>query len=642
MSAHVNLAMVFHQHQPVGNYGFVFEELFRLSYEPLVASLERHPGVRAALHYSGPLLDWLKRQQPEYVGRIRDLVGRGQVEVMGGGYYEPILPALSTADRIGQMVKLRDEIERLFGQPPAGMWLPERVWEPDLPQSIAAAGYRWTIVDDVHFEASGTAAQDLRGWYVTEDQGSRLGVFASSTRFRYLVPWGTVGACIDFLRAHGNRFPGSLLSVGDDGEKFGGWPTTYRHCWEEGWVDAFFGRLEQESPWISTVLPTEWQGRHAADGLVYLPATSYMEMGEWSLPPDAHHALADAKAALREREDLQRLLRGGHWRNFLVRYPEVNALHKRLQILSVEAHRRGQGAALDEVWQAQCNCPWWHGVFGGVYLEHIRHANFAHVAKADALLFPGARPVEVLDIDSDGRDEMVLRSQDHLVAVVPHRGGEILHWELRRPGWHLTHVMARRPEAYHTGLRAVADESTRNIHDTVRLKDPRAAELIGQYDLGMRVANQVSCIAGPVPSPEEYAALRLVDVPVLAPSVHGAALTMHGEGQQIAVELEGHDLVVAAAGPAGHALLSEWNLSLPERAGGAPPEFDASPGALTIVTGMFTLRAAHNADGVRWDQVLTVSNTEDGVTVQPQGWAVVFAAAPGEGRRGLNIRWSVA
>ena len=301
------------------------------------------------------------------------------------------------------------------------------------------------MLDDVHF--GGAGREQLTSWFMTEAEGRSVGVFGSNTKFRYLVPWGSVDDCVDFLRQAGDRAPDSLVTMGDDGEKFGGWPTTFAHCWENGWVDRFFDRLEAESHWIGTVQLSEWRRTRPSAGLVYLPTTSYMEMEEWSLPPRQQHEVELAKSILRDHnaDALTRYLRGGHWRNFFTRYPEVNLLHKRSLHLSDAAHAAGSDEALDHVWQAQCNCPFWHGVFGGVYLENIRHANFGHLAAADALLFPGDAEPEIRDLDYDGRDEVCLRSAQHLAWVAPERGGEILQWDLREHGWNLTHAIARRP-----------------------------------------------------------------------------------------------------------------------------------------------------------------------------------------------------
>ena len=66
--------------------------------------------------------------------------------------------------------------------------------------------------------------------------------------------------------------------------------------------------------------------------------------------------------------------------------PEVNTLHKRMLWASDLVHRMkrvgARSAALDHVWAGQCSCPYWHGVFGGIYLFHIREANYAQLIEA--------------------------------------------------------------------------------------------------------------------------------------------------------------------------------------------------------------------------------------------------------------------
>ena len=99
----------------------------------MLEALERHPGVRLSLHYTGPLLEWLRAERPEFIARLAALVARDQVEILGGGYYEPVLASLPERDRIGQLRRMGDELEALFGERPRGAWLAERVWEPDLP-----------------------------------------------------------------------------------------------------------------------------------------------------------------------------------------------------------------------------------------------------------------------------------------------------------------------------------------------------------------------------------------------------------------------------------------------------------------------------------------------------------------------------
>ena len=105
-SARISLALVLHNHQPVGNFGWVIAESYDKAYLPMVEALERHPSILMGLHYSGPLLDWLRAERPEFLDRLSALVGRGQVELLGGGYYEPVLASLPERDRIGQLERM--------------------------------------------------------------------------------------------------------------------------------------------------------------------------------------------------------------------------------------------------------------------------------------------------------------------------------------------------------------------------------------------------------------------------------------------------------------------------------------------------------------------------------------------------------
>ena len=144
MAPRISLALAIHNHQPVGNFGWVFAEVYDRAYLPMLEALERHPGVRLSLHYTGPLLEWLGAERPEFLARLGALVARGQVELLGGGLYEPVLASLPERDRVAQLSRMAGELERITGRRPNGAWLAERVWEPDLPTALAAARKCWS------------------------------------------------------------------------------------------------------------------------------------------------------------------------------------------------------------------------------------------------------------------------------------------------------------------------------------------------------------------------------------------------------------------------------------------------------------------------------------------------------------------
>ena len=127
-SASIHLGLVIHNHQPVGNFPWVFQQVYEESYLPMIKALEQHPQVRLSLHYTGSLLDWFHEAHPEFVERIAVLVRRNQVELVSGGYYEPILPSIPDRDKIAQIRRLNECLFRDFGVNASGMWIAERVW----------------------------------------------------------------------------------------------------------------------------------------------------------------------------------------------------------------------------------------------------------------------------------------------------------------------------------------------------------------------------------------------------------------------------------------------------------------------------------------------------------------------------------
>ncbi len=456
MTSGVILSLAIHNHQPVGNFPEVFERAYRQSYLPMVEVLERHPAIQIGLHYSGPLLDWLELTHPEFFPHVRELVARGQVELLTGGYYEPILAIIPDRDIQGQIEKLTRYLQQRFGVTPCGLWLAERVWEPHLAKPIARSGVEYTIVDDVHFLAAGLRDPELWSYFVTEDDGVALKVFPSRRQLRYLIPWHTPAEVLAYVRSFVGT--GATLLMGDDGEKFGLWPGTYAHCWERGWVEAFFAAVEAEAAWL-TVLSPGHAMTHQAAGRVYLPTASYDEMTEWALPAERAAEFGLVKARLEAANDpAVAYLRGGFWRQFLVKYPEINTMHKKMLRVSDKVSRlpagRRKRRALDEVWQGQCNCPYWHGVFGGVYLPHIRAANYAHLIAADVLADgpqEGARG-STGDFDSDGVEEVELASSAMVLTIDPADGGSVVEWDWRSRRINLVNVLTRRREGYHRQL----------------------------------------------------------------------------------------------------------------------------------------------------------------------------------------------
>lgn len=457
----IGLAMTLHNHQPVGNFGWVIEATFRDAYLPMVEALERHPSIRVGLHYTGPLLEWLASERPDFLDRVAALAGRDQVEILGGGYFEPVLASIPERDRVAQLVRMADEVERLFGRRPRTAWLAERVWEPDVPTSLVAAGYRATILDDAHFRAAGVPEDAMWGPYSTDDQGSLITVFGTEQGLRNRIPFRPVEDVIDHLRANATEGGERLGTMGDDGEKFGAWPSTGKLCWgEERWVDRFFEALEANADWLTTTTSSDWLEDHAPLGRVYVPVGSYAEMGGWALLPDEGRAfMATLERDRAEGRPEPRWMRGASWRNFQVKYREVNDIHKRMLRVSDKVAGLAAGpareVAQDHLLRGQSNDIYWHGLFGGIYLPDLRLATVGHlVAAEDAADAAAGDLVHALraDLDLDGRDEVLLADEGQVVTVDVDAGAGIGDWDIRAARHALTSVLRRRPESYHATI----------------------------------------------------------------------------------------------------------------------------------------------------------------------------------------------
>jgi len=451
----VYFAFGLHAHQPVGNFGHVFQEHLLDVYEPFLRKAREGDLFPLTLHLSGPLLDWLEAHAAAYLDLVGRLVSDGKLELLLSGYYEPILPSLLPEDRVEQVHWMQEALRRRFGVEARGLWLTERVWEPDLAGDLVEAGVEYILVDDRHFVSTGFAREDLHQPFRTEFAGKSLGVFAIDENLRYFLPFRPPEATVDYL--HNLRSSGRRLAVAaDDIEKFGGWPGTREWVYDRGWLEGFIRAikgLEQEGGVILTTFG-EALAELPSGGLVYLPSSSYREMEEWALPEEASHRLTELKRELGE-ERLSRgespLIRGSHWRNFLVKYPEANRMHKKVMALSRICRDRGNPTeARRALGAAQCNDAYWHGVFGGLYLRHLRDTVWSKIAEAEGHLREGQGLLsEPVDLDWDGHLELWVHSDRFSALVSPRRGGAIEELTLFARRVNLANTLTRRREAYH-------------------------------------------------------------------------------------------------------------------------------------------------------------------------------------------------
>ena len=252
-------------------------------------------------------------------------------------------------------------------------------------------GVRFALVDDRHFLVTGFEREQLHAPFRTESGGKSVALFPIDERLRYLVPVQAPGrrrrpTCERLRRRRATASRSSPTTARSSAAGRARWSgctsaagsTASSRRWRAG---GGARRAAGSAPSTRRCAETP------SGGLAYLPTASYREMEAWSLPPRAagrlrrlEHELGEARMAGPDGA----LVRGAHWRNFLVKYPEANRAHKKMLALSALCRARGDPpAARRAIGRAQCNDAYWHGVFGGLYLPHLRDAVWHHLAVAE-------------------------------------------------------------------------------------------------------------------------------------------------------------------------------------------------------------------------------------------------------------------
>ncbi|MBE3064296.1 MAG: DUF1926 domain-containing protein [Spirochaetes bacterium] len=410
-----------HNHLPLGQDNAETERTYQAAWKPLLAQLYGHPDFCATLHYSGLLLEWLDEHHPEFVTLLAEMVKRGQVEILGGGYYDPILPMIPTNDKLGQLEKMTTYLRVRFETRPRGCWLAENVWEPSLAFVLRASGLDYTFLDESQFRRAGAGDPECLRPAIAEDQGKIVSVFpialglASSVRDpeRFLA----------VLEGLAGQDPAAVATVLIDGARLE---------LAEGGLDALLRLLGEAAEWLQPVTPTRYLRDSPPTEKLYIPSSASAEMTEWALPSEARSLFREARRRERDPGGMGRLLSGGHFRQFLTRYPEAGLMYAKMMythvlVNQVRGDRYKKRAAQNELWRGQCHYAYWHGARGGIYSNPLRKAVYRSLIEAEKI----TRATEIFapsilsaDYDMDNCTEYLYQGSE-LNAYIHTRGGSL-------------------------------------------------------------------------------------------------------------------------------------------------------------------------------------------------------------------------
>jgi len=442
-----------HMHQPIDNFDWVIQKGVEICYGPFFEVMCKYPEFKFAVHCSGWLMEEIQKKHPKVYKNIQYLAKKGSIEFFTAGYYEPILSAIPSEDRVSQIEMLNTSIKKQFKQTPKGLWLTERVWESALIPDLNKAGVKFTVMDDYHFQCAGFEEEKLDGYFMSEEGGKKMGLFPINKKLRYAIPFLNVRSAIDAIKSF-TREKNSAAIIFDDAEKFGMWPGTYEWVYEKKWLESFVQEVLADET-IETMHFETYCENEKPRGIAYLPNSSYYEMGEWSL--EANDAinlqkLKDEMGEIRYENEGVKFLKGGIWKNFLVKYEESNRIHKRTLELSFAKEKVKKKKFDLAVMKSQANDSLWHGVFGGLYLANLRDNVYKYIIQAENIRYGLKTKICSDQNELDGYEKIKVVTAECIFRFDSAYGGQMVEFDSRADCFNWQNTLMRRKEAYHENI----------------------------------------------------------------------------------------------------------------------------------------------------------------------------------------------
>jgi alpha-amylase len=429
----VRLIVALHHHQPVGNSVDVLEECHARTYQPLLEAIEQQPEMSFVLHYSGPLLDFFKRYHPDFLDRIHNLLDQKRVEMLSGGFYEPVLPDLLEADQLGQIRKMNHWLEQAFGIHPKGCWLAEGVLGMEF------------------FYRAGLKMADMTGHYLTTYHNDKLCVFPGNHALRSFFKGDKQEEFWTYLKRQANRDEQITLVTTINVDKWGNLPGTQCHAKET--FPYVLGELCRERDWVQLITFEEYFKNAGARARIDLAGGITAEMSGWSLQGRARTEFLIAKHELQKRHDADRFwafFQAGSWSGFRNRYKESLLMRQKQHRMRELIHtiQPQNDHLLDLLWSAQCNTAYWYGEYGGIYIPELRAAIWNRLLTIEEELRQTQLfwQVDRRDLDSDGENEIQCTNSELCVVFKPNYGGCCTEFSHLRSHTCLNNVLTRLDE----------------------------------------------------------------------------------------------------------------------------------------------------------------------------------------------------
>lgn len=375
------------------------EDLYQKKYKKVLTLVYNSSHIKLVLYYSGPLLNWLAKQHPEYIAVLNELINQKRVEVLGAPYYEPVLPLLSISDSLGQIEKMTTLLRKTLKKRSRGIWIPGSLWDQKLVSNLCNSGYGYTFLEESYWTGQGW--KNSHGIFQTEDQGKTLSLYPINRALSEQILTMDCDKIPSYLQR--NVPKSSLLCLFFSGERIG-----EKNNFQ--WLEKFVGCLQDHGDQILNVLPIEHQKNHLKDA-----STIFIKEAQLNQYQDFF------KTQYSEDSGLAGLPTHSHFKTFLANHGPSRFLYGKstytsLLINQIRGDRSKKKIAREYLWKGQNIYGLWNNESS--YL--IARQSLASFMEAEKLtrergIFKSS--IMKMDIDNDGSEEFVYQGNTYNSAI---------------------------------------------------------------------------------------------------------------------------------------------------------------------------------------------------------------------------------
>lgn len=375
------------------------EELYQNKYKKIFSFLYAHPEMHISLFISGVVLEWIKKNHAEVIDILSERIDNKQLELLGGGYYEPIFPLILSADRVAQIEYLTTNIRKSIGKRPRGIYLTESIWDPSLISSFTTCGIEYTLLDSRILPQRKFHPIPLFSPLIVEDLGRTIIVIPMQQDSLPHMQQSPI-EYLNFLHTISQSSECSVVSgffTIDD----------FLSLIDSNWFDNFISIVNSDSI-VDFSLPHDFIKNYQSFYKTYIPAGCLSDAAIWTIEPCVPHPSVFT-------DPIRPTVR-----DFLAVYPEALNLYSRMMYTSMLVNQcRGdkirKKAAREKLLESQNYSAYLFTGQGGVTDKKLRNTTYRNLLSAEKLV----RQASEFSENSSAFDLTMNGSKDYVCSFKP-------------------------------------------------------------------------------------------------------------------------------------------------------------------------------------------------------------------------------